>query len=143
MDRLIRAIVDTLIPGDEDAPLPAASEVGVSAALTAALDTPEGTAYRHVIACVARELEGAHEFVRATPDRRVAALQAVERDAPLEFRRLVIFALEAYYQAGPVLLAMGWRVQSPQPLGHPVEPLDETLIEPVRARGRLWRDAGP
>lgn len=133
IERLAHVIVDVLLPGDEDARLPAASEVGVNDALVAVLQRPDGLAYHRVVSAVARELGGAHEFLHATPDRRIAVLQAVEKELPVELRTLVVFALETYYQSEPVVLAMGWRAEPPQPLGHPVEPLDPSLLDPVRA----------
>ena len=138
--RLVHVIVDVLLPGDGDAALPAASEVGVNDALLSAIETPDGLAYRRVVARIARELGGAHEFTRATPDRRMAALQAVEKAMPVEFRALVVLTLETYYQSDAVIRAMGWRTEPPQPLGHAVDPLDEALLEPVRKRGPLWRE---
>jgi len=138
--RLVHVIVDVLLPGDDAAALPAASEVGVNDALQSAVESPDGLAYQRVVARIARELGGAHEFTRSTWDRRIAVLQAVEKDLPVEFRALVVFALEAYYQSDAVIRAMGWRTEPPQPLGHAVEPLDETLLDAVRARAPLWRD---
>lgn len=132
IDRLAHAIVDALLPGDEDAHLPAASEVGVNEALSAALAAPEGLGHHRVVSAVARELGGAREFLHATPDQRTSALRAVERDLPAEFRALVVFALEIYYQSDAVLRAMGWRAEPPQPLGHPLEALDRSLLDPVR-----------
>jgi hypothetical protein len=128
IERLAHVIVDVLLPGDEDAHLPAASEVGVNDALVAVLRTPDGLAYHRVVSAVARELGGAHEFLHAMPDRRVTVLQAVEKQLPVEFRTLVVFALEAYYQSDAVTSALGWRTEPPQPLGHPVEPLDVSLL---------------
>lgn len=140
--RLAHAIVDLLLPGDEDARLPAASEVKVNDALVAALAGPDGHPYHRVVSAVARELGGAHDFLHATPDRRMAALRAAERELPVEFRALVVFALEAYYQSDAVVLAMGWRTEAPQPLGHELDPLNETLLDAVRSRGPLWREVG-
>lgn len=135
--RLAHAIVDLLLPGDLDARLPAAGEVGVGSALVALLQTPDGLACHRVVSAVARALGGAHEFLHATPDRRIAVLRAVEEELPAEFRTLVVFALERYYQSDAVASALGWRSQPPQPLGHDLDPLDETLLDAVRARGRL------
>lgn len=132
--RLAHAVVDSLLPGDEDTGLPAASELGVDALLVAALQEPEGLPYHRVISAIARELGGAHEFLHAMPDQRTSALRAVESRMPLEFRALVVFALESYYQSDRVILAMGWRREPPQPLGHDLDPLDETLLDPVRSR---------
>lgn len=121
IQRLARAIVDVLLPGDEDARLPAASEVGVSDALVAALDGPDGLTYHRAVSAIARALGGAHDFLHATPDQRIAGLRAVEMALPVEFRALVVFALEAYYQSAAVTSALGWRTEPPQPLGHEME----------------------
>lgn len=142
-ERFVRCLVDALLPGDDgDPPLPCASEIGVDRIVSARMAADEGGAIRHAIASVARAAGSAHEFARSSGDVRSAAIATAERDASADVRSLVACALEAYYQSEPVIRAMGWRPQSPQPLGHPVDPLDPALLEPVRSRGPLWRETG-
>ena len=141
-DRFIACLADTLLPGDDgDPPLPRAGDAGVDRAIAARIAAEDGTAYRRALAAVMRAAGDAHTFVRETLELRSAAVADAERVAPAEMRALVALALETYYQSEPVIRAMGWRAQSPQPLGHPVEPLDPALLEPVKARPPLWRRA--
>jgi hypothetical protein len=139
-DRFIACLADTLLPGDDGPPpLPCASEIRVDRALATRVAADDGTAYRRALMAVARAAGDAHTFVRATGEVRSAAVAAAERAAPDELRAVVVLLFEAYYQSEPVIRAMGWRPQSPQPLGHPVEPLDVALLEPVKARAPMWK----
>ena len=47
--------------------------------------------------------------------------------------------LAAYYSHPQVIAAFGWRIEPPQPLGHELEPFDESLLEQVKARPPFWR----
>lgn len=139
----LAAVVDTLLPGDDGTPpLPAGSAAGVADRLASSLVTArDKSAHRAVLDAIARRAGGEAAFVRSDPATRAGTLRAVEAQGRQAFGRLVAIALEEYYDAEPVILAMGWRVEPPQPLGHHVRPLDEALLDPVRRRGRMWRDA--
>ena len=64
---------------------------------------------------------GGHELF-AGPTRRAhrRSCRAVERAAPDAFRALLTAVLSDYYEAPPVLAALGWRSEPPQPTGHMV-----------------------
>jgi hypothetical protein len=129
---MLPAILDTLLPGDQgEPPLPRASDAALDLAALERLAGP-------VIAA----LGSGDGFLTATPAERAARLRAVEQTQPEAFGTLLAKALAAYYQAAPVLAALGWRAAPPQPHGHDVAPTDGAtlrLLERVRTRGRLWR----
>lgn len=140
IERVIACVVDTLLPGDDGSPpLPRASEAGVDRALAAIVNSDGGAAHRRAVTAICHAAGDAHSFLRAPSGARSVAVATAERSAPAEVRALVVAALEAYYQSEPVIRAMGWRPQSPQPLGHPVEPLDLSLLDPIRRRAPMWR----
>lgn len=139
-DRFLMCLADTLLPGDDgEPPLPPGSGVGVHRALAGSVAAEDGGAYRRAVSAVARAAGDAHSFVRCSGDVRAAAVADAENARPLEMRALITRALEVYYQSPEVITAMGWRPQSPQPLGHSVDALDATLLDPVRSRSPLWR----
>lgn len=139
-DEFVARVIDALLPGDDrEPPLPSGDAAGVTRIVAARLR--ENDAIARAMAAIAREAGGEEAFTRATAEERVAAIAAVERAAPTEVRALVVLALETYYQSEQVIRAMSWRPQSPQPLGHPVEPLDLSLVEPVERRAPMWRRA--
>ena len=129
---LLLAMLDTMFPGDADQPpLPAASEAGLD------LGTLERLAEPVVAALADRDA-----FLMASPADRVAQLRIAELNAPDAFKGLLAEALATYYEAPPVVAALGWRAAPPQPHGHDVAPNDEATwlaLDKVKARGQLWR----
>ena len=129
---LLLAVLDTLLPGDAgQTPLPPASEAGLD------LGTLERLAEPVVAALADRDA-----FLMASPADRVALLRIVETNVPDAFKALLTEALATYYEAPPVVAALGWRTAPPQPHGHDVAPSDDTAwlaLDKVKARGQLWR----
>jgi hypothetical protein len=129
---MLLAVLDTLLPGDRgEPPLPRASDAALDLATLERLAGPVVTA-----------LGDGDGFLTASPGERTVRLRAVEQTQPEAFGTLLAEALAAYYQAAPVLAALGWRTAPPQPHGHDVAPTDGAtlrLLETVRTRGRLWR----
>jgi hypothetical protein len=137
----LSAVADTLFPGDDAAPpLPSATTAGVAARLRDHLATGrDRAACGEVLEAIARAAGGDDAFVRSDADVRVDTLKRVEAELAGPFRTLVSLALRDYYEAEAVLLAMGWRAAPPQPEGHDMPPFDDTLLEQVKRRGRMWR----
>jgi len=88
------------------------------------------------------EVIDADAFVRADGVARTAILQAVERALPDAFRSLLVAVLSDYYESAPVLAAIGWRAEPPQPAGHALSATDGATresLQRVARRKRLWR----
>ena len=129
---MLLAVLDTMLPGDAgEPPLPAASQAGFDLGKLERLAEP-------VVAALADR----DAFLMASPADRVAQLRIVEMNMPDAFKVLLAEALAAYYEAPPVIAALGWRAAPPQPHGHDVAPNDDATwhaLEKVKARGQLWR----
>lgn len=130
---MLLAVLDTLFPGDEGKPpLPSASQVALDLKSLERLAEP-----------VVAALGDADSFLIAPAPEREAQLRTVEQASPEPFKLFLGEMLAAYYEAAPVLAALGWRGAPPQPDGHDVPPADEAALrslEKVRRRGQLWRD---
>jgi len=83
---------------------------------------------------------GANGFAALPPAERPAALEALSATAPTFVPSLVFPTYLAYYQHPRVLEGLGVPARPPHPLGYPLEEGDLSLLDPVRARGRLYRD---
>lgn len=137
----LRAVVDTLLPGEQSntpgsAMLPSGSAAGVDLAKYAA-------AARPALDAIAHAAGGAAAFAGASEAARAAALSTVARESPDTFRALVTPVLADYYESAAVLIAFGWRAEPPQPRGHALPPTDEVThqrLDRVRRRAKLWRD---
>jgi hypothetical protein len=82
--------------------------------------------------------------------RRFAALEQGERkvlvddlraQAPSFMNRLAMETLACYYQHERVLAGLGLEARPPYPKGYQVVQGDLSLLDPVRARGKIYRDA--
>jgi hypothetical protein len=137
----IAVVADTLLPGDSGGgagkpPLPPASAAGID---LAAIAQP----HRAVFDAIATQSNGVGAFTAGTDAARIAAIQAIERAMPDAFRALLSALLADYYESPPVLSAMGWRTEPPQPQGHAMPKLGDAAfkrLDRVRARGKLWRN---
>ncbi len=56
-------------------------------------------------------------------------------------RTVVSIVAQCYYRDDRVMRALGMEARSPYPQGFEVEEGDWSLLEPVRQRGKLYRDA--
>lgn len=129
---VLLAVLDTLLPGDEgEPPLPRAS--------AAALDL---TSLEQLAQPVVAALGDADGFIASAPPDRVAQLRATEQKVPEQFKLFLGEALAAYYEAAPVVAALGWRSAPPQPHGHSLNDPDPAVwpkLDRVRRRAKLWR----
>ncbi|HXI17644.1 MAG TPA: hypothetical protein VNM48_14890 [Chloroflexota bacterium] len=80
-------------------------------------------------------------FLSVSPDARDAVLIAVEAAYPRLFARLLRVTYTAYYTDAAVQRAHGQSAEPPLPEGYTLPKFDESRLEPVKRRGKLWRDA--
>jgi hypothetical protein len=138
---LLREVLDRIIPAGSG--LPAAGALGVGTQIEAALD--DDPRKRRLV------LEGLAQIERAAwreHDREFAALDATDQDAILQsaerddagfFDLLVYLTYRAYYSDSHVLAALGIETRPPQPEGHRLPTFRAELLDPVRARGPVYR----
>lgn len=127
--------------------IPASAEYGVPGA-------GDPRILADILQSIDRDREALREALRAidgNADRRLADLPEREQARRLaEFRAAspelagVIESVTArcYYRDDRVMASIGMEARPPFPRGYEVEQGDWSLLEPVRARGRIYRDAG-
>ncbi len=143
--RTLTAVLDELIPPSVDGRLPGAGAVGLvgyledvcvrTPDLRPALD--EGLA---ALAELAREND-AESLADIPQPERAALLRELTARAPAFLPGLMFHTYAGYYQQPAVLEGLGVPPRPPFPEGYDLEPGDLGLLDPVRARPRLWRDA--
>ena len=142
--QLLALVLDELIPPRPDGLLPGAGTLGVGAVVEhAAAGTPElgqmlthGLAALDAVAC----RSGAEGFGALSPTDRVAALRDMEQSEPMFLSTLLMLACVGYYSAEPVVASLKGSARSPHPLVYDLEPDDLSLLDAVRARGKLYRE---
>jgi Gluconate 2-dehydrogenase subunit 3 len=141
---LLSLVLDELIPPRPEGLLPGAGTLGVGAVVEhAAAGTPGlEQLLTHGLAAlddVARR-SGAEGFAALSPTARTAALRDIEQAEPMFIPTLLTLACVGYYSAEPVVAALKGSARPPHPSGYQLEPDDQSLLDPVRARGKLYRE---
>ncbi len=139
---ILDIVLNMIVPPSADGRMPGAAEVGVPAYLVAeAADA---------LPLLRQELEQIERRSRERFARGFAELEQGERknligemraQASAFMHRLAMETLACYYQHERVVEGLGREARAPYPKGYQVVPGDLSLLEPVRARGKIYRDA--
>jgi len=140
--RTLDTLLNMMVPASADGRMPSARETGFIAWLTDI--SPK------VLPEIVEGLDEVDRIAQSTYDASMDVLSADDREAIIaELRkgqgrflvRLTSEVISCYYQHPRVLEGLGLNAGPPFPAGNRVEPGDLSLLEPVIARGRIYRDA--
>ena len=138
----LKALLDTMIPPSSDYSVPGAGDEFI---LVRVVQSIRAAATQSII-------EGLGEVAQlaiATTGQTLAALEPAIREkwfheqsiANLDFvRPLGTMALHCYYTDERVMKSLGMEYRPPFPKGFEVEQGDWDLLEPVKARDKLYRE---
>lgn len=139
---LLDIVLDMIVPPGTDGRMPGAAEVGVPAYLVAeapdALPALRGELDR--LERISRE-HFARAFAQLQKGERQALVENLRAQEPAFMSRLAMETMACYYQHDRVLQALGREARPPYPKGYQVAQGDLSLLDPVRARGKIYRDA--
>ena len=131
----LRRLAGRMIPPDATYGVPGADDKPIFAEIVRALE-PGATTLSPWLAGIAagglaaRDDAGVDEILQS----RLAANDPVLLQA-------VAAVMQCYYRDDRVLASLGMEPRAPFPKGFEVEEGDWSLLDPVRARRKLWRDA--
>jgi len=139
--RTLASILDMIIPPSDDGRMPGASEVDVPAYI----QEQSGEAIPLIVEGLASldemsETKYNKDFSAITGSDRQELLGQLQTAQPLFVQTLVSLTVTCYYQHDRVLEALGMRPGPPFPEGYEVEAGDLSLLDPVRKRGKLYRE---
>ena len=140
---LLSHVLNRLIPATDD--FPGAGDLGVASYVdtvvgrSAELKRLFAEGLTH-IALASQALQG-QEFIDLADDQKDAVLRQVETLHPAFFEALVQHTYSGYYSHPTVIRLLGLEARPPQPRGYHLEPLDLTLLDRVKQRGPLYRQA--
>jgi hypothetical protein len=126
--------------------VPASTEYGVPGA-------DDETIFSDIVKSIGRDLEdvrkalatlsqlGGAAFADMDASRRFEVVDAFRASGGNEVAALSRVVLQCYYRDDRVLHSLGIEPRPPFPKGHVLEQGDWSLLDPVRKRPKLWRDA--
>jgi hypothetical protein len=140
---LLSHVLNRLIPATDD--FPGAGDLGIASYVDTVVGRSvelkrlfaEGLTH---IAMISQAQQG-QEFIDLADDHKDAVLRRVETLYPAFFEALVQHTYSGYYSHPTVIRLLGLEARPPQPRGYHLEPLDLTLLDNVKQRGSLYRQA--
>ena len=134
----LRVLAAVIIPASAEFDVPGADDPAIQQDIITTLGRDAG-AVREALDLLAH-LAG-QPLAELDPGRREAVateLRATGGEAVATLTRVV---LQCYYRDDRVVRSLGLEPRPPYPKGHVLEDGDWSLLDPVRARRRMWRRA--
>ena len=134
----LRTVAAMIIPASDEYKVPGADDPAIQADILATLgrDTDMAKAALDHLARLAGKA-----LAELDPARREAVAQEFRASGGPAAATLVRVVLQCYYRDDRVLRSLGLELRAPFPKGHVLEQGDWSLLDPVRKRPKLWRDA--
>ena len=135
----VAAIVGMMIPASEKYAVPGADDDTILADIL-------GTAREHVdllkagLATLDR-LANEVTFVELDGAARIALIEDRKEELDAFIRALTSMTVQCYYRDARVMASLGMEARPPFPEGFEVPQGDWSILDPVRDRGKVWRDA--
>lgn len=138
--RTLEAVLDEVIPPSSDEKFPGAGSLG----LTEEVETKVGARWTAIAQGLAKldELSRSHggeSFAALANEERQPVLKELAMIQPTLLPSLIAPTYSAYYRAAPVIEALGRDPRPPYPEGYELDAGDLSLLDPVRARSKLYR----
>ena len=139
---ILDLVLNLIVPPSADGRMPGAAEVGVPAYLVAEAADALPVLRQELEQIERRSRERfARGFAELGEGERKDLIAEMRAQASAFMQRLAMETLACYYQHDRVLEALGREARPPYPKGYQVVQGDLSLLEPVRARGKIYRDA--
>lgn len=133
----LRLVAGRMIPASAPYDVPGADDPAIIADMVASVGR-DGRDLKHILALVQEASESGSPASIGERDL-IAALQRRDR---ARFAVLESLVLRTYYRDDRVLRSIGMEARPPFPKGYEVDEGDWSLLEPVRARGSVYRLPG-
>jgi hypothetical protein len=135
--RSLRCLAEMMIPASAEYGVPSAGDDKIFADILRSF----GRDAEHVLAVLQTldEMAGG-VFADLQPARREAVAAQLRDSGGQSLRYLERIILQCYYRDDRVMRSLGLEVRPPFPEGFEVEQGDWSLLDPVRARPKLYRE---
>ncbi len=131
-------IAGHMIPASVEFGMPAANDPAILADMVSIVDR-DHAALVSVLADVDEAAGG--QLCQMSREGQAALLNRLRTERPGFFAVVENIVARAYYRDSRVLRSIGMDVRPPFPIGYEVEQGDWSLLDPVRQRGKIYRDA--
>ena len=138
---MLATMVGMIIPASTRYGVPsAADEIILSDIIDTARQTAD-TIREGLTALDAAALnEHGASFLSLDHDTRTTIIEKLDESSNRFLEDINRFTLQCYYRDTRVMMSLGMEARPPFPIGYELEQGDWSLLDPVRDRGKIWRD---
>jgi hypothetical protein len=136
--RDLRCVAGMMIPPSTEYDVPGADDAVIFADIVKSLGRDLGHV-REALGVLCELAGGA--FAELDTLRREAVAATFRERGGVAAATLSRVILQCYYRDDRVVRSLGLEPRAPFPKGHTLEQGDWSLLDPVRARPKMWRDA--
>jgi hypothetical protein len=137
--RDLRCIAGMMVPASSEFDVPGADDAAIFSDIVGTMGRDTGHV-REALGALAALAGGAFADLNAA--RRDAVVMAFRERGGAAAATLSRVILQCYYRDDRVVRSLGLEPRPPFPKGHTLEQGDWSLLDPVRKRAKMWRDAG-
>jgi hypothetical protein len=134
----LRRIAGVMIPASEEFAVPGADDAAIFADIVRSLGRDADSVRAALTRLAALAGGGFAELDDARLEPVAQSFLSSEAPEVAAFGRVI---LQCYYRDDRVMRSLGLEPRPPFPKGHALEQGDWSLLDAVRARPKLWRDA--
>jgi hypothetical protein len=143
--RALGAVLDEIVPPRPDGSVPGAGTLGLVGRIESAVrENPDlRPALGEGLAALEERARGrgAGSFPELAREARLEVLNELACAVPAFLPALIFQTYVGYYEHPRVMEALGLEARPPHPKGYTMEPDDLSLLDPVRTRSKMYREA--
>ena len=139
--RTLLALVGSVIPANVEHGLPGADDADIAADILATARSFHATvadALRHIESIAKERYDAA--YADLDPTTRATLARDLSRSRFAGVGTLITITAQCYYRDDRVMQSLGMAPRSPYPDGFDIPQGDWSLLEPVRQRGRIYKE---
>lgn len=134
----LAALCARMIPAGPEFNVPGADDALIQADIARSIGR-DATNVHNTLALADRLAGGNFTALPEAEQERVCEMLRAEGGLDLTLTTRIV--LQCYYRDDRVMASLGMKPRPPFPKGHSLPDGDWALLEPVRARGKVWRDS--
>ncbi len=133
----LAAMSACMIPASAEFKVPGADDPLIQADIARSIGR-DATCVHNTLALLDRLADG--NFTALPDAEREAACDRLRTEGGMDLMLTTRIVLQCYYRDDRVMTSLGMEARPPFPKGHTLPQGDWSLLDPVRKRGKVWRE---
>ena len=133
----LAALCARMIPASAEFDVPGADDPLIQADIASSISR-DATSVHNSLALLDRLAGG--DFAALPEARQDEVCETFRAEGGVDLMLTIRIVLQCYYRDDRVMISLGMEPRAPFPKGHDLPQGDWALLDPVRKRGKIWRE---